>query len=141
MTKHVLDKMIEREFGRIINISSNSAYYGFEKGTIYTPTKAGLILFSESLAAELAYTGMDISINCISPARIATREYLEMNPGISVKRLVSTGNIYKVIKRLINNKKVNGENFVLFPKNIFYKIIHKDIRRYLKWFFRDARII
>jgi len=70
VTRHVINGMIERKFGRIINISSVNGQRGQFGQTNYSAAKAGLHGFTKSLAMELAK--YEITVNTISPGYIAT---------------------------------------------------------------------
>src|ERR1700736_4055589 len=70
MTKAVLDHMLERRFGRIVNISSVIGQTGNIGQANYSASKAGLIGFSKSLALETARKG--ITVNCVAPGFIET---------------------------------------------------------------------
>src|ERR1700736_3717886 len=65
MTKAVLEHMLERRFGRIVNISSTIGQTGNIGQANYSASKAGLIGFSKSLALETARKG--ITVNCVAP--------------------------------------------------------------------------
>ncbi|MCS7029322.1 MAG: beta-ketoacyl-ACP reductase [Bacteroidia bacterium] len=69
-TRHVINGMIERGFGRIINISSVNAQRGQIGQTNYSAAKAGMHGFTKTLAMEVANKG--ITVNTISPGYIAT---------------------------------------------------------------------
>ncbi len=69
-TKNVLDGMVERKFGRIINISSVNGQRGQFGQTNYSAAKAGMHGFTKSLAMEVAKYG--ITVNTISPGYIGT---------------------------------------------------------------------
>jgi len=69
-TKHVLGGMVERKFGRIINISSVNGQRGQFGQTNYSAAKAGMHGFTKSLAMEVAKHG--ITVNTISPGYIGT---------------------------------------------------------------------
>jgi acetoacetyl-CoA reductase len=69
-TKNVIDGMIKRNFGRIINISSVNGQRGQFGQTNYSAAKAGMHGFTKSLAMEVAKYG--ITVNTISPGYIAT---------------------------------------------------------------------
>lgn len=69
--------MINRNFGRIINISSVWGVVGASCETHYSASKAGLIGFTRALAKELGPSG--ITVNCIAPGVIET----EMNAHLS----------------------------------------------------------
>ncbi|MGH8585123.1 MAG: acetoacetyl-CoA reductase [Gammaproteobacteria bacterium] len=70
VTRQVIGGMIDRGFGRIINISSINAQKGQIGQANYTTTKAGMHGFTMSLAQEVARKG--ITINTVSPGYIAT---------------------------------------------------------------------
>lgn len=70
MTKAVLEHMIERGSGRIVNISSVIGETGNIGQANYAASKAGLFGFSKSLALEMAQRG--ITVNCVAPGFIAT---------------------------------------------------------------------
>jgi len=69
-TKHVIQGMIDRKFGRIINISSVNGQRGQFGQTNYSAAKAGMHGFTKSLSMEVAKLG--ITVNTISPGYIAT---------------------------------------------------------------------
>lgn len=70
MTKAVLEHMIERGFGRIVNISSVIGETGNIGQANYAASKAGLFGFTKSIALELA--GKGITANVVAPGFIAT---------------------------------------------------------------------
>jgi len=70
LTRHVIEGMTERGFGRVINISSINGQKGQMGQTNYTATKAGIHGFTKSLAQEVARKG--VTVNTISPGYIAT---------------------------------------------------------------------
>jgi acetoacetyl-CoA reductase len=71
MAKQVCDGMIERGWGRIINISSVNGQKGAFGQTNYSAAKAGMHGFTKALALEVARKG--ITVNTISPGYIGTR--------------------------------------------------------------------
>ncbi|NPT55605.1 SDR family oxidoreductase, partial [Paraburkholderia elongata] len=71
MTKPVCDGMVERGWGRIVNISSIIGSKGGFGQTNYAAAKAGIHGFTKSLALEVAKKG--VTVNTISPGFIATR--------------------------------------------------------------------
>jgi NAD(P)-dependent dehydrogenase (short-subunit alcohol dehydrogenase family) len=70
MTKALLDHMIDRGFGRIVNISSVVGETGSIGQANYAASKSGLFGFSKSLGLEMARRG--ITVNCVSPGYIDT---------------------------------------------------------------------
>jgi 3-oxoacyl-[acyl-carrier protein] reductase len=72
-SKAVLPDMIERKFGRIINIASQLAYKGAPEMAHYAAAKAGVLVFTRSLAYEVAKD--NITVNAIAPGPIDTELY------------------------------------------------------------------
>ena len=70
MTRQVIEGMREREWGRIINISSINGQKGQIGQTNYSAAKAGMIGFTKALALENARKG--VTVNCIAPGYIDT---------------------------------------------------------------------
>jgi acetoacetyl-CoA reductase len=70
MTHPVIEGMRERNWGRIINISSINGQKGQMGQTNYSAAKAGVIGFTKALAQETARKG--ITVNCIAPGYIDT---------------------------------------------------------------------
>jgi len=70
MTKQVCDDMVERGWGRIINISSVNGQKGAFGQTNYSAAKAGMHGFTKALALEVARKG--VTVNTISPGYIGT---------------------------------------------------------------------
>jgi 3-oxoacyl-[acyl-carrier protein] reductase len=72
-TRAVLKPMIERKFGRIINIASQLGHKGAPEMAHYAAAKAGVIGFTKSLAYEVARDG--VTANAICPGPIETELY------------------------------------------------------------------
>ena len=70
MIKAVLEHMIERGSGRIVNISSVIGETGNVGQANYAASKAGLFGLTKSLALEMAQRG--ITVNCVAPGFIGT---------------------------------------------------------------------
>ncbi|WP_408598444.1 acetoacetyl-CoA reductase [Limnohabitans sp.] len=70
VTKQVVSDMVERGFGRIIQISSVNGEKGQSGQTNYSAAKAGMHGFTMALAQELASKG--VTVNTVSPGYIGT---------------------------------------------------------------------
>lgn len=70
VTRHVIDGMCDRGWGRIINVSSVNALRGQYGQTNYAAAKSGLLGFTRSLALEVARKG--VTVNAVSPGFIDT---------------------------------------------------------------------
>ncbi len=71
MTKQVMDGMVERKWGRVINVSSVNGQKGAFGQTNYAAAKAGMHGFTKALALEYARKG--VTSNTISPGYIGTK--------------------------------------------------------------------
>ena len=69
-SRAVLDDMIERKYGRIVNIASDAGRVGSSGEAVYSATKGGVIAFTKTLARELARHG--ITVNCVCPGPTET---------------------------------------------------------------------
>jgi 2-hydroxycyclohexanecarboxyl-CoA dehydrogenase len=69
-TRAVLDAMIERKHGRIVNIASDAGRVGSSGEAVYSATKGGVIALTKTLARELARHG--ITVNCVCPGPTET---------------------------------------------------------------------
>jgi acetoacetyl-CoA reductase len=71
MTKQVMDGMVERGWGRVINVSSVNGQKGAFGQTNYSAAKAGIHGFTKALALEVAKKS--VTVNTISPGYIGTK--------------------------------------------------------------------
>jgi acetoacetyl-CoA reductase len=85
MTKAVIDHMVERGFGRIVNVSSVVGEMGNFGQANYAASKAGLFGFTKSLALETA--SKNVTVNCVTPGFIGT-EMLSNMPESALKTIV-----------------------------------------------------
>lgn len=69
-TRECISSMKERQWGRIINVSSQAAFTGSNNHAHYAAAKSGLLGFTFSLAKELGTCG--ITVNAVMPGRIVT---------------------------------------------------------------------
>ena len=73
----LLPGMIERGYGRIVNVASIAGKEGNPNAAHYSASKAGLIALTKSLGKELAGTG--VIANCITPAAARTPIFDQMS--------------------------------------------------------------
>ena len=71
MSKQVVDGMVERNWGRVINVSSVNGSKGAFGQTNYSAAKAGVHGFTKALALEVARK--NVTVNTISPGYIGTK--------------------------------------------------------------------
>jgi acetoacetyl-CoA reductase len=86
VTKPVMDGMLERSWGRVINISSVNGQKGAFGQTNYSAAKAGIHGFTKALALEVARKG--VTVNTVSPGYIATKMVAAIDPQILETKIV-----------------------------------------------------
>ena len=99
VTKQVVADMVEKGWGRIINISSVNGEKGQAGQTNYSAAKAGMHGFSMALAQELATKG--VTVNTVSPGYIGTDMVKAIRPDV-LEKIVAT----VPVKRLGDRKSV-----------------------------------
>jgi len=108
--KAAIRSMINRRFGRIVNISSVVGLTGNAGQANYAASKAGVIGLSKSLAREVASRG--ITVNCVAPGYIATamtealpeevkKAFLEIIP---MKRMGTPVDVAQAVKFLLSDQ-------------------------------------
>ncbi|MBB3282416.1 3-oxoacyl-[acyl-carrier-protein] reductase [Mitsuaria sp. PDC51] len=103
VTKQVVPGMVDKGWGRIINISSVNGEKGQAGQTNYSAAKAGMHGFTMALAQELAAKG--VTVNTVSPGYIGTDMVRAVRPdvlekivaGIPVKRLGEPDEIASIV--------------------------------------------
>ena len=110
VTKQVVGDMVEKGWGRIINISSVNGAKGQAGQTNYSAAKAGMHGFSMALAEELATEG--VAVNTVSPGYIGTdmvkairQDVLDkIIATVPVKRLGEPSEIASIIAWLVSEE-------------------------------------
>ena len=74
----VIPHMLERDYGRVVNIASIAGKEGNPRMAPYSATKAAVISLTKSAGKELARTG--VRVNCVTPAVVQTRILDEFTP-------------------------------------------------------------
>jgi 3-oxoacyl-(acyl-carrier-protein) reductase len=99
----VLPGMLERQYGRIVNISSVIGLSGNVGQANYAATKAGLIAFTKSLALETARKG--VTVNAVAPGFVRTEMSDRIPPEVAerileripMRRFADPGEIARVV--------------------------------------------
>ena len=86
MTKQVMDGMMERGWGRVINVSSVNGQKGAFGQTNYSAAKAGMHGFTKALALEVAKKG--VTVNTISPGYIGTDMVKAIDEKVLAERII-----------------------------------------------------
>jgi len=92
-TRAVIEHMMKRRYGKIINISSDTGLVGYSGFVDYSTAKAGIIGFTHALAKEVASYG--INVNAVAPGPTATRAMLASLPGDKFKQRTGLGRLAK----------------------------------------------
>jgi acetoacetyl-CoA reductase len=121
VTKQVIDGMLERGWGRIINISSVNGQRGQFGQTNYSTAKAGIHGFTMALAQEVASKG--VTVNTVSPGYVGTDMVRAVKPErlekivatIPIKRLGEPAEIASIVAWLASDESAyaTGADFSL----------------------------
>jgi 2-hydroxycyclohexanecarboxyl-CoA dehydrogenase len=67
MTRALLPGMVERSWGRIVNIGSDAGRVGSSLESVYSGAKGGMIAFTKTVAREVARSGVTANVVCPGP--------------------------------------------------------------------------
>ena len=81
LTKLVLEGMVKRGSGRILNMSSLAAFQPGPLMSIYYASKGFMLSFSEAIANELKGTGVTVTALCPGPTKTAFQKTVSGNTG------------------------------------------------------------
>jgi NAD(P)-dependent dehydrogenase (short-subunit alcohol dehydrogenase family) len=117
-TRAVINHMMERGSGKIVNVSSIAGVEGTTSRVAYAAAKAGLIGFTKSLALEMEPYG--IQVNCITPGGTSSERMLAgIKKGLQINpdTLATPEEMANVILLLVSDElsHVSGENFIVAP--------------------------
>ena len=121
VTKNVIDGMCERNWGRVVNLSSVNGQKGQFGQTNYSAAKAGIHGFAKALAQEVVKKG--VTVNSISPGYVATDLVKALRPdvldrivaGIPMGRLAAPDEIAGLIAYLTSEEAgyITGANIAI----------------------------
>ena len=121
VTRNVLSKMLEKQYGRIINISSINGQKGQFGQVNYCTSKAGMHGFTKALAQEVARK--NITVNTVSPGYVKTKMTENMSQEIlnkiinqiPVGRLANPDEVARVVGFLASTQSafITGANFAI----------------------------
>jgi 3-oxoacyl-[acyl-carrier protein] reductase len=119
LTKYVVRSMMADGSGRIVNISSITAFSGFSGLSVYSATKASLLGFSRSLAREAGRMG--ITVNCVAPGFVDTDMTRSLSEDLrekivrrsALRRLAGVDDVADAVEFLLSDKAKNITGTVL----------------------------
>ncbi|MCU0534546.1 MAG: SDR family NAD(P)-dependent oxidoreductase [Hydrococcus sp. Prado102] len=120
LTRLLLPQMLKSNSGHIVNISSGAGKKGAPFNSIYSASKAGLIMWSEALRHELANT--DVGVSTICPGCTNAGMFLDLDiPAPKGARIAEPAEVADTIVRAIkhNHKEVVLDGLTL---KVFYAI-------------------
>ena len=79
ITRAVVDGMINRNYGKILNVASDAGRVGSSGEAVYSACKGGIIAFTKTLARELIR--YNILVNCVCPGPTDTAILAEVGKG------------------------------------------------------------
>ncbi len=115
-SKHVLPRMIEQNYGKIINISSRPALKGSAGVGAYSASKAGVLNLTETIADEVK--DYDINVNAVLPSTIDTPANRRDMPDADYSKWVRPEDIARVIVFLSSDdsKPISGAGIPVYGK-------------------------
>ena len=110
VTRAVLDNMVERKKGKIINIGSVAGVCGLVKMVDYSAAKGGVIAMTKALAIELGE--YNINVNCVTPGSIDT---CQGGPQTYLRRLGKPVDIANCVLFLASEESnfITGQNYIV----------------------------
>jgi len=115
-----LPKMLERGYGRIVNISADSVHTGIWSHAGYNAAKGGVNGLTTGLAFEFARRG--ITVNCVSPGGIATQEIKAMfDPNSEVYQKHQIVDIKSALERIPSGRLAEPEEVAALTAFLTYE--------------------
>lgn len=135
LTKKILPGMIEKNYGRIMNVASTAAFQPGPLMAVYYASKAFVLSFSEALSNELTNTKISVTTLCPGP----TKTGFQKTAGLDSSRLMKvtkTSDSYMVAqygyKKMMLGKRLAIPGFInyisahlvsLFPRALILKFV------------------
>ncbi|MBW4675498.1 MAG: SDR family NAD(P)-dependent oxidoreductase [Desmonostoc geniculatum HA4340-LM1] len=110
LTRLFLPSMLERRTGHIVNIASLAGKKGVPYNSIYSASKAGLIMWTDAMRQELAATDTNISVIC--PGYISETG-MTVNSRVSVPCLAGISTPIDVANAVIRAIKQNNAEIIV----------------------------
>jgi NAD(P)-dependent dehydrogenase (short-subunit alcohol dehydrogenase family) len=108
ISKYLIPKMIENQYGKLIHISSRTGVKAEGNDSAYAASKAGLLRFVESISNEVK--NYNININCILPTIIDTHDNRKSMPNADFTKWLKPLDLSNVILFLCSDdsRLING---------------------------------
>lgn len=128
LTKLVIDSMVTRGSGKILNISSLAAFQPGPLMSIYYASKSYLLSFSEAIANELKGTGVTVTVLCPGPTKTSFQQVVSENS--SDNKISFNMACPSAVARYGYNAMQNGKT-VAIPGfiNKFLSTVHRFVSR------------
>jgi 2-hydroxycyclohexanecarboxyl-CoA dehydrogenase len=81
LTRAILPGMVDRGFGRVVNIGSDAGRVGSSLESVYSGAKGGVIAFTKTIAREVARSGVTANTVCPGPTRTPMLEGMTKEGG------------------------------------------------------------
>jgi 2-hydroxycyclohexanecarboxyl-CoA dehydrogenase len=102
----VLDHMIERKYGKIVNIGSDAGRVGSSGEAVYSACKGGIIAFTKTIAREMAR--YQINVNCVCPGPTDTPLLAELTQGETGAKIIEAMTKAVPFRRLAKPEDISG---------------------------------
>ena len=111
LTKLFLPGMVERGWGRVLNVASTAAFMPGPLMAVYYASKAYVLSFSEALAVELRGTGVSVTALCPGPTETGFQKRGEMEDSrlVAGRRLMSA----RAVARIGYQAMMKGQDMVV----------------------------
>lgn len=110
LSRLVLPSMLARHTGHIVNMASLAAKKGHPYDSIYSASKAGILMWSDALRQELIGTGVQISVIC--PGYVSDQGLLA-DTGVPAPKLSGTSTPSLVAKAVVSSIKQNKAEIIV----------------------------
>lgn len=98
MSRAVVPGMIERDFGRVVNVASTAGLRGLDRRLAYSASKHALVGFTRALAEELLDSS--VTVNAVCPGAVATRLTLGTRPDADRAGWLAPDDVARTIAQL-----------------------------------------
>ncbi|MEM8673194.1 MAG: SDR family NAD(P)-dependent oxidoreductase [Cyanobacteria bacterium P01_G01_bin.67] len=130
LSRLFLPKMLDRKSGHIVNIASLASKKGSPYDSIYSASKAGLLVWSDAIRQELVGTGVEVSVIC--PGYISQCGMF-VNTGVRAPSFSGTSTPATVTNAIVQAIKKNQAEVIVsggLAKDIFTKCFCASIQLY-----------